>query len=96
MIPKYIMTRDEWMEYVISLLPDASVKIDTKDNIAFDLSIEFGIISGLLESGWYPEEAVCHFIEREEEKGTLDESDLIDYDKKYKAYHEILKQNLKK
>ncbi len=95
MPPKYIMTRDEWIQYVISLLPDSSVKIDSKDNIAFDLSIEFGIISGMLSSGWYPEEAVNHFIERETERGTLDENEIEDYEEKYKSYQDRITLKLK-
>lgn len=88
---QYIMTHDEWIAHTVSLIPDACAKNETKENIAFDLALEFGILSGLVPSGWYPDEAVGHLVEREEEKGNLDESDLVEFDVKVDAYHDKMK-----
>lgn len=84
---KYIMGRDEWESHVVSLLPDVALKTDTKENIAFDLAMEFGILSGLVPSGWYPDEAVEHWMDREEEKDNLSESDFDEHALKLKAYY---------
>lgn len=84
---KYIMGRAEWESHVVSLLPDVALKTDTKENIAFDLAMEFGILSGLVPSGWYPDEAVDHWMDREEEKDNLSDSDFDEYSLKVKAYH---------
>ena len=89
---QYVMTHDEWIAYTVNLIPDACVKNDTKEGIAFDLAMEFGILSGLLPSGWYPDEAVSHFVDREYEKGNLDDSYLVDFDSKVAVYHEQLKR----
>lgn len=88
---QYVMTHDEWLAHVVSLIPDACAKDETKENIAFDLAMEFGILSGLVPSGWYPDEAVGHLVDREEEKGNLDESDLVEFDVKVDAYHDQMK-----
>lgn len=91
MTTQYIMTHDEWLAHVVSLIPDACAKEETKENIAFDLAMEFGILSGLVPSGWYPDEAVGHLVDREEEKGNLDDSDLVEFDAKVDAYHDKMK-----
>lgn len=88
---QYVMTHDEWIAHTVSLIPDACAKHDTKDSIAFDLALEFGILSGLVPSGWYPDEAVEHLIDREDEKGNLSESDLVDFDARRDAYHDKMK-----
>lgn len=88
---QYIMTHSEWIAYTVSLIPDACAQNDTKENIAFDLAMEFGILSGLVPSGWYPDEAVEHFIDREDEKGNLSTSDLVEFDAKRDAYHDKMK-----
>lgn len=88
---KYVMGRDEWESHVVSLLPDVALKTDTKENIAFDLAMEFGILSGLVPSGWYPDEAVEHWMDREEEKDNLAESDFDEHALKVEAYHVKMK-----
>lgn len=88
---QYIMKHDEWVSHVVSLIPDACAKDETKENIAFDLAMEFGILSGLVPSGWYPDEAVEHLIDREDEKGNLTDSDLVEFDAKRDAYHDKMK-----
>ena len=88
---KYVMSHDEWIAHTVGLIPDACAKHDTKDSIAFDLALEFGILSGLVPSGWYPDEAVGHLVDREEEKGNLEDSDLDEYEAKVAVYHEKMK-----
>lgn len=88
---QYVMTHDEWISHTVSLIPDACARQDTKDSIAFDLALEFGILSGLVPSGWYPDEAVGHLVDREEEKGNLEDSDLDEYEAKVAVYHEKMK-----
>jgi len=84
---KYVMSREEWEAHVVSLLPEIALKNDTKENIAFDLAMEFGILSGLVPSGWYPDEAVEHWMDREEDKDNLADSDFDDHAVKLTAYH---------
>lgn len=88
---QYVMTHDEWIAHTVSLIPDACAKHDTKDSIAFDLALEFGILSGLVPSGWYPDEAVGHLVDRENEKGNLEDSDLDEYEVKVAVYHDKMK-----
>lgn len=83
---QYMMTRDEWQSHVVSLLPDACAKNNTKEDIAFDLAMEFGIIGGLVSSGWYPDEAVGHLVDREYDNGNLDDSDQDEFAVKVKSY----------
>ena len=88
---QYVMTHDEWIAYTVNLIPDACVKNDTKEGIAFDLAMEFGILTGLLPSGWYPDEAVSHLIDRENEKCNIDENVIAEFESKVAIYHEQLK-----
>ncbi len=85
---EYVMTRDKWLGTVANLLPEAFNKSEygNKQDIAFDLSIEFGIISGLLPSGWYPEEAVDIFLSRELDKESISYSDYEEYQTKLNQY----------
>jgi hypothetical protein len=81
---QYIMNKDKWISEVIQLLPDTFKKSihGTKEDIAFDLSLEYGIISGLIPNGWYPAEALYIFVNLELNKGNIEESDLQEfYDK---------------
>lgn len=89
---EYVMTRDKWLGTVANLLPDSLEKSEhgNKQDIAFDLSIEFGIISGLLPSGWYPEEAVDIFLSRELDKESISESDYDEYQEKLLKYRQSL------
>lgn len=85
----YIMNKEQWMAEVIELLPDVFTKSvhGSKDDVAFDLSLEYGIISGLVPSGWYPDEALDIFINREYDKGNIEESDVHEFESKLEAYH---------
>jgi hypothetical protein len=93
---KYVMTHDEGLAHTASLIPDACAKNDSKEDIAFDLAIEFGIITGLVSGGWYPDEAVGHLIDREEGKGNLEESDLEQFEQNKLAYHKKMQENNEK
>ena len=85
----YIMNKEQWMSEVIELLPDVFTKSEhgSKDDVAFDLSLEYGIISGLVPSGWYPDEALDIFINKEYDKGNIDEADVKEFEYKLEAYH---------
>lgn len=85
---EYVMTRDKWLSTVAHLLPNSFEKSEhgSKQDIAFDLSIEFGIISGLLPSGWYPEEAVDIFLSRELDKESISYSDYDEFQEKLLTY----------
>lgn len=93
---KYVMTHNEWLAHTASLIPDACAKNDSKEDIAFDLAIEFGILSGLVSGGWYPDEAVGHLIDREEGKGNLEESDLEQFEQNKLAYYKKMQENNEK
>ena len=84
MTNKYVMTRQEWIDEVVSLLPDVYTN---KVDVAEDLSIDFGIISGLLQSGWYPSEALDIFLDKECDQDRIDESDFEEYAEKLKAFN---------
>lgn len=88
---EYIMSRSDWESQVVSLLPDACTQYESKEDIAFSLALEFGILGGLVPSGWYPDEAVCHYIDREFEKGNISDSDVDEYNFKEKEYHQKMK-----
>ena len=85
----YIMNKEQWMSEVIELLPDVFTKSEhgSKDDVAFDLSLEYGIISGLVPSGWYPDEALDIFINKEYDKGNIEESDVKEFEAKVESYH---------
>lgn len=85
---KYVMSRNDWESQAVSLLPDACSQYESKEDIAFSLALEFGILSGLVPSGWYPDEAVGHYIDREYEKGNISDSDVEQFNLKVKEYHQ--------
>lgn len=80
---QYVMDRRQWVAEVISLLPDC---YDDKPDVADDLAREFGIMSGLVSGGWYPNEALDQFLDREYNSDKITDSDLDQYNAKLKAY----------
>jgi len=83
MSTQYIMNRAKWIEKVLTILPSS---IQNRDEVADDLAHEFGILSGLVGGGWYPNEAVDQYLDREYRNGHINDNDYDEYDNLIKAY----------
>lgn len=79
----YVMDKKQWVQEVISLLPDCYTD---KAEIADDLSYEFGILSGLVSGGWYPNEALDVFLGREFDNDKISDADMDEYNLNLEAY----------
>lgn len=91
---QYVMSREQWVKEALELLPDCYTS--DREGLVDDLAREYGILWGLVSGGWYPNEAIGNLLDKDYDKGKIDDTDIDQFEERLRLMGERAQETYRK